>query len=338
LHQDGLYGINLRAGSDGNQVYGNRVGTNVNGDAAVPNGVGIYLRNSDNNELGGDDPDKGNLVAGNITYGLQFFENADDNLIQNNIIGLDKDGNALGNGSHGIYLDQGVIGTEVLSNTAAYNGVNGIRVLSTSTENTLRFNSIYANGQLGIDLNGDNVTPNDGVGDPDTGANNLQNFPVLSTADAVTGKINGSLTSKASLSYNVDFYRSESCDGSNYGEGQDYLGTQLVTTNAAGSVTFVATLGGFNGGNYITATATDPLGNTSEFSACILAAGQAPTPTPTSTPTNTPPPTATATTTPTPTATGTVTPGPSPTATSTPTATTTPPVATEWAYIPIVLK
>jgi hypothetical protein len=182
------------------------------------------------------------------------------------------------------------------------------------------------------------VTPNDGVGDPDTGANHLQNFPVLSTADAVTGKINGSLTSKASLSYNVDFYRSESCDGSNYGEGQDYLGTQLVTTNAAGSVTFVATLGGFNGGNYITATATDPLGNTSEFSACILAAGQAPTPTPTSTPTNTPPPTATATTTPTPTATGTVTPGPSPTATSTPTATTTPPVATEWAYIPIVLK
>jgi len=336
---NGFYGVNLRAGSDDNQVYGNRVGTNANGTAAVPNDVGIYVRNSDNNEIGGDDPDKGNLVAGNTYNGVYLYENANDNIVQNNIIGLDKDGNALGNGAIGVLLHQGVIGTQVYSNTIAYNGSDGIRILDTSYNNALRFNTIYASGQLGIDLNNDEVTPNDGPGDPDTGPNDLQNYPVLNTADALTSKISGVLASTALTQYRLDFYRNQNCDGSNHGEGEEYLGTRLVFTNPTGVINFTVTVGGFNAGEYITAIATGPLGNTSEFSACVLAAGQdPPTPTPTNTPTTTPTPTATATNTPTPTATETVTPGPSPTATATPTATTIPPIATEWAYIPIVLK
>lgn len=273
---NGLYGVHLRAESDENQVHGNWIGTNATGTAAVANGVGIYVRNSDSNEIGGDNPDKGNLVSGNTYNGVHIYENADDNLVLNNTIGLNKDGNALGNGSMGVMLDQGVIGTQVHSNTIAYSGMDGIRILATSIQNSLRFNTIYGSDELGIDLNSDEVTPNDGPGDPDTGPNNLQNFPVLNTADALTGKITGVLTSNAVLQYKLDFYRNDSCDPSNHGEGEVHLGSRMMMTNGGGVANFEVIIAGFDGGDYITVTATGPMGNTSEFSACFLATGQAP--------------------------------------------------------------
>jgi hypothetical protein len=42
----------------------------------------------------------------------------------------------------------------------------------------IKGNSIFSNGGLGIDLSLDGVTLND-PGDPDTGPNNLQNYPVI---------------------------------------------------------------------------------------------------------------------------------------------------------------
>jgi hypothetical protein len=58
------------------------------------------------------------------------------------------------------------------------------------TGNSIRGNSIYSNGStnahLGIDLGIDGVTPNDNGG-ADTGAHNLQNFPVLSAAQSMGG-------------------------------------------------------------------------------------------------------------------------------------------------------
>ncbi|MFZ0544834.1 MAG: CSLREA domain-containing protein, partial [Candidatus Promineifilaceae bacterium] len=306
---NGMYGVQLRGESDYNKVQGNWIGTNANGTAAIPNDIGIYVRNSDNNEIGGDNPDKGNLVAGNTYNGIHLYESADANLIQNNVIGLDKNGSALGNGSIGIILDQGVSSSLILSNTSAYNGQDGIRVLSTSTKNALRYNIIYKNNQLGIDLGGDGVTANDGAGDPDSGANDLQNYPVLDTADGLTGKVTGSLVSSGTTTYSIDFYRSQSCDSSGYGEGEEYLRTEMVITNSGGVVNFTFFFSSISGGDYITAVATDPSNNSSEFSACVEATGQVPTPTPTNTPTATPPPT----TTPTPTPTGTITPTPPPT-------------------------
>ncbi len=274
---NGLYGIHLRGLSDDNQVWGNRIGTDRLGVTAVPNQTGLFVRNSNNNQLGGDVVDKGNLIAGNSLDGLRLFDNATGNLVQYNTIGLNKDGDPLGNGGNGIFLDANVTTSQIEDNTIAHNGDAGITLLSSSIQNTMVENSTFENGGLGIDLNDDGVTANDVPNDPDVGANDLQNFPDLRSANPVTGEISGTMESAPSTEYRLDFYRNVACDPSDYGEGQEYLGYSMVTTDATGTQTFTVAVGGFVLGNFITATATDPDGNTSEFSICAQAGGSPPT-------------------------------------------------------------
>ena len=92
------------------------------------------------------------------------------------------------------------------------------------------------------------------------------------------------------------------------GEGQSFLGATTVNTDAGGNAAFAGHVFALPAGQLlITSTATDPVGNTSEFSQCFTAGGVGPTATPT--PTGTP--TLTLTPTPTPTVTVTVPPPPS---------------------------
>ena len=147
---------------------------------------------------------------------------------------------------------------------------SGIQILN-GTGNQISSNSIYSNGTLGINLGADGVTQND-TGDPDTGPNNLQNFPVLQSVSFSTGSVvvTGSLNSEPSGTYDLQFFASKVADDTGYGEGQTYLGSNSVTTDASGNATFSASFSiKGSSGTVITATATDPLGNTSEFSKAI---------------------------------------------------------------------
>jgi CSLREA domain-containing protein len=133
-------------------------------------------------------------------------------------------------------------------------------------------NSIYDNGLLGIDLEGDGVTPND-IGDADTGANDLQNFPVLQRAipDGPQTIIEGRLNSSPELDFEIEFYVNDSCDPSGYGEGQTQIGTTTLTTDDNGNGHFKAIQPeALSDGQFITALAIDPYRNTSEFSRCIV--------------------------------------------------------------------
>jgi hypothetical protein len=118
------------------------------------------------------------------------------------------------------------------------------------------------------------------------GANRLQNYPDLIAAQSgSTVLVSGTLNGMANTTYTVDVYANQTADPSGYGQGQYYLGQTIVHTDGAavstgssGNVTFAADFsaaslpgGTLPAGWYLSATATDPGGNTSEFSADIQA-------------------------------------------------------------------
>src|SRR5207245_1764845 len=78
----------------------------------------------------------------------------------------------------------------------------------------------------------------------------------------------GTLDSTPNTTFSVEVFGNSSCDPSGFGEGQNFLGTFSVTTDAAGRATFQEIVPAAPATAFVTATATDPAGNTSEFSAC----------------------------------------------------------------------
>ncbi|MDQ6626606.1 MAG: right-handed parallel beta-helix repeat-containing protein, partial [Verrucomicrobiota bacterium] len=251
----------------------NLIGTNAQGNAAVPNLIGV----SSMTGLGFREI-LSNVISGNTGVGISF--NGGSGLLLANFIGTNKAGTvALGNGGDGIHIVDATvsIGTGGVGNTIAFNGGNGISISGNgSTGNAISANSIFSNGKLGIDLGNDGVTPNDS-GDADTGPNNLQNYPVLTAASVASGNttVQGSFNSMANTKYRVEFFASASPDPSGFGEGQTFLGAQDVTTGNDGNATINATFSATSptGQNSITATATDPSNNTSEFSNAVQIPG-----------------------------------------------------------------
>jgi uncharacterized repeat protein (TIGR01451 family) len=274
-------GITLgNTGTANNVIRNNYIGTNAAGTAALPNVVGISFNGAGANTI------RGNVISGNATSasfsaGIQLENTTANILVVGNKIGTSADGTAAIPNTYGITLSDGfsgganqnTIGTLAEPNIIAFNNKAGVALQAftskVSRQNTIRFNSIFSNGTLGIDLGDDGITAND-VGDGDTGLfNDLQNFPVITTAQfgAGTVTIAGTLSSAPSSTYIVQFFQSTACDPSGAGEGQTYLGEATITTAASGVGTFNVTFPGVAGG-FATTTATDSLGNTSEFSAC----------------------------------------------------------------------
>jgi hypothetical protein len=304
---NGQSGVRLEQGASGNFVQGNFIGTNAAGTGAVPNQQdGVQVDGGDGNLIGGGQYDPvdgggGNVISGNLGRGVALVAGEtilpDSNTVTANLIGVDKNrGGAIGNGGAGILVTGGN-GNKIgqlphAVNIVAHNGGAGV-VIQTGTSNEIRANSIFSNAGLGIDLVPTGVTPNDS-GDGDTGPNQLQNFPVLTSL--VNGTVTGTLSSEPNKTYKIEFFRVAACDASGYGEGQTALGTQDVTTDANGSASFTQAVPNPTADDVITATATDPAFNTSEFSAC-RAVDSAPTENPPTTtnppPTNNPPPTCT---------------------------------------------
>jgi hypothetical protein len=275
--EDGVYISG--SGSDHNVVAGNAIGTNAAGDAALGNGeYGVLFSNLPKNNLIGSDMDsigdsaELNLISGNGKGGIYLRLNASQNLLVGNYIGTDSSGTAaIPNGTYGVLLDHGVNFIRVRDNRIAYNTEDGILVeAQASSGNEFSRNEIFANGGLGIDLHPYGVTPND-LGDPDSGPNNLQNYPVLSaaTTSGISLTITGTLNGLTSVTYNIEFFSSQVCDSSGNGEGRWFLGEIGVNTGVDDDVDFSPTFPLSALGPYVTATAAEDGDSTSEFSECI---------------------------------------------------------------------
>src|SRR5207302_6167079 len=117
-------------------------------------------------------------------------------------------------------------------------GAQGVSVES-GTGNSILGNSVFSNKGLGIDLDDDGVTLND-LEDPDTGANNLQNFPVITAVvtDARGPRIQGMLNSTPNTKFRVELFESPTADRSGFGQGMTFLSSTNVMTNNDGNGTF----------------------------------------------------------------------------------------------------
>jgi hypothetical protein len=161
-------------------------------------------------------------------------------------------------------------------NIIAFNGKAGVRITSGSASNVnnmISVNLIYSNAELGIDLDTAGVSLNDD-GDLDVGANRLQNYPVLYSATTGSLVFAGRLdTDRPSKRYTISLYLNDEADPSGYGEGQYYLGSTDVWTDAGGDAEFLNCMftNEVRTGQYVTATATAwvPLWDTSEFSPAV---------------------------------------------------------------------
>jgi hypothetical protein len=276
-------------------IQNNYIGTDVSGTAAVGNTNGIEVSSNAsglNILIGGSPYTEGNLISGNQELGVLLGQGA---TVHGNWIGtLPEDGlGALGNGTDGILVKgpDNEIGGFGFFNTIAFNGGHGVAVISESgsaTKNSILMNSIHDNGGLGIAIDEGAVIPNDSQ-DPDAGDNNRQNYPLLTSAVAdpvaIQTTFTGKLNSTPGTVFTVEFFSNASCDPSGYGEGHRWVKRITVTTDVSGNAALLAVFPStiFDTANFITATATDPAGNTSEFSNCIQvteAASITPTPTP----------------------------------------------------------
>jgi CSLREA domain-containing protein len=266
-------GVTISGAATGNQIQGNLIGTNPAGTAALQNGNNGITVDAAANLIGGTSASARNVISGNAAAGIALNVAATNNTVQGNFVGIDITGAIAIPNANGILIggsNNTIGGTAAgAANIIAFNGGPGINV-GGGSGNRLLTNSIFSNAGLGIDLNGDGVTAND-AGDADAGPNNLQNFPVLASAQSAgtTTQILGSLNSTASSSFRIEFFSNTACDGSGNGEGTTLIGFTNVTTDGSGNATINVTLPvAVPLGSAVVATATDPSNNTSEFSAC----------------------------------------------------------------------
>ncbi|HEX8680724.1 MAG TPA: CSLREA domain-containing protein, partial [Ardenticatenaceae bacterium] len=151
------------------------------------------------------------------------------------------------------------------------------------TGNRIQRNAIHDNGQQGIDLGSNGPTDND-TNDPDSGANNLQNYPTFTALINLSGQLVvsyavDSSTSNSTYPLTVEFFEADSAAS---GEGKTFLGDNSYnqTPGTPKSVTLgSATTLGVADGDPIVATATDANGNTSEFSLSVAVDVEQPGPT-----------------------------------------------------------
>jgi CSLREA domain-containing protein len=230
------------------RIEGNFLGTDPSGTLARATGIGVDIVGSSDNTVGGTTRASRNLISGNndgvvITGDAILGSGADGNEVRGNLIGTQKDGiKPLGNGFGGVLVFGNAQGNSVLSN------------------------SVFANGQIGIDLGSDGPTAND-PGDADAGPNGLQNRPSLGSAKTVSGKttIKGTLNSRPGNTYKVQFFSNPS--GTN--QGRRFIGQKTgLAVDGSGTASFTfSPATAVPAGQTVTATATNEFtGDTSEFS------------------------------------------------------------------------
>ena len=262
---DGIDILGLTA--TGNTIQGNVIGLDDSQSDTIGNsGEGIYISNqASGNLIGGIAAGAGNMVNNDSGVGIDLEDGATSNTIEGNTITtvqqLRDDDDDEGSGSshpgqrriqqHDRRHHAPARATQIKSDS------DGVDIYS-ATGVAVRGNSIDTNYGIGIYL------------DSSTNANNVENSPSVTSAKLVgtappawTIVVDGTLDSTPLTTFSIDLYTSFDSDQT----GEVYLTTVKVTTNKLGLADWTTNVSPEAlVGYWLTATATDPGNNTSEFS------------------------------------------------------------------------
>jgi Fibronectin type III domain len=253
------------ATTTGNRIVGNFFGTDVTGTAAPSYAAnafwGIHVEDHVNNSVISD-----NVIVNSLNGALRMQDlGTINNVIKNNRIGVTLSGASAPNFVYGVLISQSSTGNTVGPGNIIANNPSGVWIRDPDTDgNTITQNSILTNSGLGIDLDPNSQVNVNDPGDVDTGSNEQLNFPVITSAQTT------SVTGTACAGCTVELFVADSNGPGTaggpgagaYGEGRTYL----ASTTAGAGGQFTAGISGVSSGQWITATATDGAGNTSEFS------------------------------------------------------------------------
>ena len=267
-------------------IAGNFMGVDATGIVPLENGPSsstISVRSSSNLVVGGLNPGARNIIAGGFA-GVSLYEFASNTYVLGNYIGIGADGVTPIPGDRGIITARGALPPNPIcasyilieANRIAHHEVgiglpdNDARFFQTFGGGigiTITKNSIFSN-RTGGGIWGAPYSRTNDPGDFDTGPNELQNFPEISSAVfGIDTIVMGTLSSRPNRSYTIEFFANRVPHPSGFGEGEIYLGSQTVTTPASGIAFFETKFSQvLLEYPWITATATDAEGNTSIFS------------------------------------------------------------------------
>ena len=255
-------------------VQGNTIGLNAARNAKLGNIETAILMGGTDHQIGGIGAGAGNVISGNGSAAMSIGDGGGHH-IEGNVIGSNPAlATELGNGTgivnhtaNDMVIGGTAVGAGNVITGSTYIGLE----LAGGQNNAVLGNRIYDNGDYNID-----IVPNAGPNlndtlDVDQGPNKGQNYPEITSAtvNGMNLQMAGKLRSRANTQYRVEYFQATACHSSGFGQGRSYIGHEVLMTNGIGE----AALGflGSNGQNsgFVTATATDPAGNTSEFGNCV---------------------------------------------------------------------
>ena len=217
----------------GNQILGNRIGTDGSGSSAVPNIQGIFIQDAPGNAIGGIDPGAGNLISGNVSAGIQVVgQNATGNAIVGNFIGTNALGTSSLSNSNGVILN-GVKGNLIGGLTAgARNLISGnasIGIYLSGGVDSSSTGNIIEGNFIGPDITGTRAIT--------IGPNNTPQMLGVQINDATSNVIGGLLPQAGNLiSANVVGLSIAGSLATQNVAAQNRIGTDVTGSQALGNV------------------------------------------------------------------------------------------------------
>jgi parallel beta-helix repeat protein len=271
-----------------NVIRGNWIGLSITGDSTQPNDAGLVIvGGAYENTIGGDIFGQGNYISGNTTDGVVISgANSDGNLLGYNYIGTPAVGSSnVGNGAAGVIVHHGpqntqIGGGSVAGNLIAYNVQEGV-VIWDAHSNWVETNIIISNQSDGVYVTGgagNQILSNTIAGNTSNGVyvtggagNPILANNILSNGGKGIELVNGGNTELAAptiTTANAGGAWGTACAFcviNLFSDSADEGGTYEDFANADGNGNWSYT-GALTGPN-VTATNTNGVNNTSEFSA-----------------------------------------------------------------------